>query len=546
VTYTGITLCSGGGLAALGLTAAGVRLVGAVEYDPAIAAVYTANLGDHCTVAPVQEVDYRPWAGVDVLQVSPPCPSFSVAKAGGQETELDTAIAAAIVHAITTIRPRVLWLENVEGYAASTSYRAIRAALDSLDYWSHAAVVNSADYGGFIPCPIHAPFAEHPSVRATAADIVASAAMMQPDDQARSLAWDVAVRWAKVTKWGDAADAVAPKTLNVAPTLVGPLTLDGRAGVTLTSADISTFGLTGSIDASTVSLLNKCLDDPSLSARWSITATAIQATTIRIILKCIAAMGITSGMIGREITQSRCSLCRETAVPQTRRRLILRAVSGGLWQPFRPLPAPVPWVGWYAAIEDLLPTLPESQFAPWQLARLPAELTQAGVLLDSKNAGQEYGKLHRLADEPAITVVTDHKQSHMPRAFLLNTSADKWGDGLRQAGEPAATIRTGMQHLPRAFVVSNSKTEWSDGIRQADEPMLSVTTQTAGRARAWLAQGRVVKMTPRALARFQSVPDAYQLPASAALACRIIGNGVPVLVSQAVTESLLDVAEVAA
>ena len=53
-------------------------------------------------------------------------------------------------------------------------------------------------------------------------------------------------------------------------------------------------------------------------------------------------------------------------------------------------------------------------------------------------------------------------------------------------------------------------------------------------------------MTPRALARFQSVPDSYQLPASAALACRIIGNGVAVLVSQAVTESLLDGQAVAA
>jgi site-specific DNA-cytosine methylase len=50
-------------------------------------------------------------------------------------------------------------------------------------------------------------------------------------------------------------------------------------------------------------------------------------------------------------------------------------------------------------------------------------------------------------------------------------------------------------------------------------------------------------MTPRALARFQSVPDSYQLPDSNALACRVIGNGVPVLVAQAVTASLLDTEE---
>jgi DNA (cytosine-5)-methyltransferase 1 len=55
-------------------------------------------------------------------------------------------------------------------------------------------------------------------------------------------------------------------------------------------------------------------------------------------------------------------------VPQTRRRLILRASREG-WLPM--LPAPVAWRGWYGAIEDLIPTLPESAFADWQLARLP-------------------------------------------------------------------------------------------------------------------------------------------------------------------------------
>lgn len=52
-------------------------------------------------------------------------------------------------------------------------------------------------------------------------------------------------------------------------------------------------------------------------------------------------------------------------VPQTRRRLILRAVRDSLLPGW---PAPLPWVGWYAAIEDLIPGLPESKFPPWQQA----------------------------------------------------------------------------------------------------------------------------------------------------------------------------------
>jgi site-specific DNA-cytosine methylase len=69
-------------------------------------------------------------------------------------------------------------------------------------------------------------------------------------------------------------------------------------------------------------------------------------------------------------------------------------------------------------------------------------------------------------------------------------------------------------------------------------PAFAVKAQTGARhaTRAVLAQGRVVKMTPRALARFQSFPDWYELPERNALACRIIGNAVPPLLMQRVME----------
>lgn len=56
----------------------------------------------------------------------------------------------------------------------------------------------------------------------------------------------------------------------------------------------------------------------------------------------------------------------DMGVPQTRRRLILRAVRGGL---LPKLPAPVPWRGWHQAVADLLGNLPDTEFAPWQIAR---------------------------------------------------------------------------------------------------------------------------------------------------------------------------------
>jgi DNA (cytosine-5)-methyltransferase 1 len=107
-------------------------------------------------------------------------------------------------------------------------------------------------------------------------------------------------------------------------------------------------------------------------------------------------------------------------VPQTRRRLILRASRGLL--PF--LPQPVPWVGWYAAIEDLLPTLPESKLAPWQLARLPEELRGA-VLVETQNTARD--ATVRQASEPATrhcrtnsgtdTIVLLRRLAHQARPF---------------------------------------------------------------------------------------------------------------------------------
>jgi len=190
-------------------------------------------------------------------------------------------------------------------------------------------------------------------------------------------------------------------------------------------------------------------------------------------------------------------------VPQTRRRLILRAARGLLPH----LPAPVPWVGWYEAIEDLLPTLPESRLAPWQLARLPEEL-RAAVLVGGGNTqlGQVDSKA-RQADEPMFTV----------------TSATKMGDN-------------------RAVLVPGLLNDESTKMTTRDGDARSVTVTTASRPSHQLAvlPSRVVSMTPRALARFQSVPDAYRLPDKRTLAARVIGNMVPPLLMQRIAENMLE------
>lgn len=197
-------------------------------------------------------------------------------------------------------------------------------------------------------------------------------------------------------------------------------------------------------------------------------------------------------------------------VPQTRRRCIVRAVWGGL---VLALPAPTPRIGWYAAIEDLLPGLPETKFAPWQERRLGGFGDfdrQRSFLLDDQRSGKggytgvERGATCALADDPCFTVTAGSGKQRPLRAFLAHPSADNDRFTVRRDAEPAHTI-----------------------------------SGTHGCTRSWLGRGRVVALTPRCLARLQTFPDWYELPAQRALAGRIIGNAAPPVFVRRILEGLL-------
>lgn len=182
-------------------------------------------------------------------------------------------------------------------------------------------------------------------------------------------------------------------------------------------------------------------------------------------------------------------------VPQTRKRLILWAVHRSCRERV-PLLHPThrkggdmfhaPWIGWYAAIEDLIPTLPETKPAPWQQQRM-GRLDKSMLLSGAMVAGSSVAL--RGTDEPAFTVC-DGRNGSPERALLLD------GSNSRNSGQ-AVSVRPGTDP---AF------------------------TLRAGRADAYRAQveGRWVKVTLPCLARFQTVPDDYR-----GLTVEINGNGVP-------------------
>jgi len=253
-------------------------------------------------------------------------------------------------------------------------------------------------------------------------------------------------------------------------------------------------------------------------------------------------------------------------VPQTRKRLFLVARLNARVQ--RPeathrqrgdmfLPA---WCSWLEAIEDLIPTLPTSKFAAWQLKRLARTDFFTTGYFDSQNP--QKAQLRRPANEPAFTVTSFDRPSHMPRAYLVDDQRNGFTGEMNFASSvaPAFTIGTRRASKLRAFIVDGKNTRTTTDepftLRKEDEPCFTIAAlDGSARHRAfvegyaqrqpslipvepeWFSRGRIVSMTPRALARFQSIPDYYKLPSSNGLACKVTGNAVPPLLMRRTIEA---------
>lgn len=272
-------------------------------------------------------------------------------------------------------------------------------------------------------------------------------------------------------------------------------------------------------------------------------------------------------------------------VPQTRKRLILIA-RRGLCRITRPHPThrkngdmfSPRWVGWYAAIADILHTLPPTKPAPWQEARMPQALRDSALFpsrMSHDQHGNCYGPQSRDADEPALTLGT--MTAGWYKAYLLNDQSKSEGQGVQllDAEQPAFTVRTfAGGSRPRAYIVGGDTTQLSqvdsharpddapmftisasdgakktaaayllDGdnascqtgeltLRADDEPAMTMRGTRTPAHRA-IISGRWVRMTVQALGRFQTVPDDY-----IGLTAEINGNGVPCLLARRIMESL--------
>lgn len=143
------TIFTGLGGSDLGLQQAGVCPVWGIEISPGVAEVAKWNMpAQHkMVVADVRHVNPADLPPVDFLHASPPCPSFSLAKRGGAETELDVALADAICKFIDHHRPHFFTLENVPAYRRSQSFQHICQTLHQCGFAFVADVLDAASYG---------------------------------------------------------------------------------------------------------------------------------------------------------------------------------------------------------------------------------------------------------------------------------------------------------------------------------------------------------------------------------------------------------------
>lgn len=184
-------------------------------------------------------------------------------------------------------------------------------------------------------------------------------------------------------------------------------------------------------------------------------------------------------------------------VPQSRRRLFLRAVLKGFP---RPLPEPEPWACWYEAVKDLVPYLPESQFAPWQLEILPAQLRKTVLVHPTDQRTMPVVE----AGNPSFTVTTNQGGNRI-KAFVVD---DQYNGDPDENGKRGPTLRP------------------------AGKPMFTISASQSKRSIRASVAGKVVAFDTNALGRIQTLPDWYK-----GATPKGIGNGVPCLMMQRVMES---------
>jgi DNA (cytosine-5)-methyltransferase 1 len=149
-SHTVIDLFAGCGGMSAGFGQAGFRPVLAVEWDLAAAATYAANHGEeHTYWGDIADVASERIPGADVVIGGPPCQGFS--NLGSKDVQDPrNKLWKEYLRFVTTARPQIFVLENVERFRRSSEFQLLLDEADHgsiRDYELTHGVLLAADYG---------------------------------------------------------------------------------------------------------------------------------------------------------------------------------------------------------------------------------------------------------------------------------------------------------------------------------------------------------------------------------------------------------------
>jgi DNA-cytosine methyltransferase len=495
------TVFSGGGIGIAALDKSKYEFVFAVEYDAKLAGLYSLNYpGSNMMVKRIQDVteaevlENLNYGELDILQGSPVCKNFSKAKRGGFEGDEELSQAQAVSNIIQWTYPKYVVVENVMQYKKSTSFESIVTTLTELGYKPQWKVVNAANYG----------------VAQTRKRLLLVASRRDMPDYI----------WPRETHHD------GPEIINLFGEIILPW-VGWHAAVkdilhTLPEAKFANWQLTRldkkfSEPESFLMRSQNVYQEGQNQTRppdWpamTITANerpraflaAVQGEQSDVFYEEEPAQTITSG---HGAAKYRALLVGDQRSNSGKEISSRADEDPSLTVDTRPA---AKWKAFIIPGDNTSNTTVLSDEEPMATvrARSTGQCPARAYLVESKNAGQEWGKGYKEEDQPSPTVTAYDRPAHQPKAFIVDGAAGDNG----------------------SYVA----------VRDEDEPIYTIMSSIAKKPqRAWLEEGRVVQMTPRALCRFQSVPDSWQLSGHNTTDCVAIGNGIPSLVIQILFEAM--------
>ena len=156
---TAVDLFSGCGGLTYGLTAAGFKVIGAIEIDPVAAETYKLNHRNiPISCADIRKVDPRVWArglslvtgNLDLLAGCPPCQGFSSLRTRNgskQNRDAKNSLLLEMLRFIEVLLPKSVLMENVPGLEGRVVLTKFKRALRVLGYTVSTTVEDVRYFG---------------------------------------------------------------------------------------------------------------------------------------------------------------------------------------------------------------------------------------------------------------------------------------------------------------------------------------------------------------------------------------------------------------